>query len=119
VEEKEGLALVSTAGNPILLSFETNVAKKVEKMSLEKMEAASQGIVGSKDGEDDPFAFAMGESAFWQEVIALDPTSQEVDASSQQADVVDLSSSSSGSESGYVLFHVHWVGFTFRLILER
>jgi hypothetical protein len=117
VEEKEGLALVSTAGNPILLSFETNVAKKVEKMSLEKMEASSQGIVGSNYG-DDPFSFAMGESAFWQEVIALDPTSQEVDPSSQQADVVDLSSSS-GSESGYVLFHAHWVGFTFRLIPER
>lgn len=102
VEEKEGLALVGTAGNPISLwpSFETNVAKKVEKMSLEKMEASSQGIVGSKDGTDDSIAFAMGESALWQEVIALDPTSQEVDASSQQADVVDLSSSSSGSESG-------------------
>jgi hypothetical protein len=120
VEEKEGLALVGTAGNPISLwpSFETNVAKKVEKMSLEKMEASSQGIVGSNYG-DDPFSFAMGESAFWQEVIALDPTSQEVDPSSQQADVVDLSSSSSGSESGYVLFHAHWVGFTFRLIPER
>ncbi|KAG0599182.1 hypothetical protein M758_12G134000 [Ceratodon purpureus] len=101
VDEKEGLGLVGTSGNPISLRpiFQHNAAE-VDVILLEDVDAASQGtgLVGSNDNEDDPFAFEGDEFSFWKEVIALEQTSQGVDGSSQQCGFIDLSSSESGDD---------------------